>query len=67
MGLSIALQPGRKLPATRRDAPELLEPFFAPIDRSLDRALDARLDDPYWFDTTRYPAYVDIRVACRAG
>jgi two-component system osmolarity sensor histidine kinase EnvZ len=67
MGLSIALQPGRTLPATRRDAPVLFEPFFAPIDRSLDRALDARLDDPYWFDTTRYPAYVDIRVAVPGG
>src|SRR5258705_7986449 len=67
MGLSIALQPGRKLPVTRRDAPVLFEPFFAPIDRSLDRALDARLDDPYWFDTTRYPAYVDIRVAVPGG
>src|SRR6478609_9932582 len=67
MGLSIALQPGRALPATRRDAPVLFEPFFAPIDRSLDRALDARLDDPYWFDTTRYPAYVDIRVAVPGG
>ena len=67
MGLSIALQPGRKLPATRRDAPVLFEPFFAPIDRSLERALDARLDDPFWFDTTRYPAYVDIRVAVPGG
>jgi two-component system osmolarity sensor histidine kinase EnvZ len=67
MGLSIALQPGRKLPATKRDPPVLFEPFFAPIDRSLDRALDARLDDPYWFDTTRYPAYVDIRVAVPGG
>ncbi len=67
MGLSIALQPGRKLPATRRDAPVLFEPFFAPIDRSLERALEGRLDDPFWFDTTRYPAYVDIRVAVPGG
>ena len=28
----------------------------------MDRALSARLDAPFWFDTTRYPAYVDIRV-----
>ncbi|HEY8616652.1 ATP-binding protein [Phenylobacterium sp.] len=67
MGLSIALQPGRKLPARRRDPPAALEPFFAPIDRSLERALEARLDAPYWFDTTRYPAYVDIRVAVPGG
>jgi len=67
MGLSIALQPGRKLPATRRDIPVLTEPFFAPIDRSLERALQDRLDDAFWFDTTRYPAYVDIRVAVPGG
>jgi two-component system, OmpR family, osmolarity sensor histidine kinase EnvZ len=67
MDLSIAWQPGRKLPARRRDPPALMEPFLAPVDRSLERALSARLDDPYWFDTTRYPAYVDIRVAAPGG
>lgn len=67
MGLSIALQKDRALPATRRDAPVLFEPFFAPIDRSLERALQDRLDDPFWFDTTRYPAYVDIRVKVPGG
>lgn len=67
MSLSIALQPGRRLPARRRDAPVLFEPFLAPIDRSLERALNDRLDDPFWFDTTRYPAYVDIRVAVPGG
>lgn len=67
LGLSIALQPGRKIPEHRRDPPALIEPFFAPVDRSLERALSARLDDPYWFDTTRYPAYVDIRVAAPGG
>jgi two-component system osmolarity sensor histidine kinase EnvZ len=67
MGLSIALQPGRKLPLRRRDPPVLFEPFFAPIDRSLDRALSGRLDAPFWFDTTRYPAYVDIRVGVQGG
>ena len=61
MGLSIALQPGKSLPQRRRFS------FFAPIARSLDRALDERLDDPYWFDTTRYPAYVDIRVQVPGG
>ncbi|ODT86028.1 ATP-binding protein [Phenylobacterium sp. SCN 70-31] len=67
LGLSIALQPGRQLPARRRDPPPIIEPFFAPIDRSLDRALSERLDDPFWFDTTRYPAYVDIRVDVPGG
>ena len=67
MSLSIGLQPGRELPARRRQPPPLVEPFFAPIDRSLERALEARLDEAYWFDTTRYPAYVDIRVAVPGG
>jgi two-component system osmolarity sensor histidine kinase EnvZ len=67
MSLSVALQPGRKLPIRRRDPPVLLEAFFAPIDRSLDRALSERLDAPFWFDTTRYPAYVDIRVGVPGG
>ena len=67
MSLSIALQPGRKLPPYRHDAPVLFQPFIAPIDQSLQRALTERLDQPFWFDTTRYPAYVDIRVAVPGG
>jgi two-component system osmolarity sensor histidine kinase EnvZ len=61
MGLSIALQPGKTLPQNRRYA------FFAPIDRALQKALSDRLDAPFWYDTTRYPAYVDIRVAVPGG
>jgi two-component system osmolarity sensor histidine kinase EnvZ len=56
LGLSIVLQEGRTLPpgGGRRSA-------FA-LDRALQVALDERLDRPFWFDTVRYPAYVDIRV-----
>lgn len=61
LSLSIALQPGKMLPQNRRHA------FFAALDRSLNKALDERLDDPYWFDTTRYPAYVDVRVQVKGG
>jgi two-component system osmolarity sensor histidine kinase EnvZ len=61
MGLSVALQPGRKLPVGRRYS------LFAPIDVSLQRALNERLDEPFWFDTTRYPAFVDIRVQTPDG
>jgi two-component system osmolarity sensor histidine kinase EnvZ len=61
LSLSIALQPGRKLPVNRHYS------LFAAIDRSIDRALANRLDAPYWFDTTRYPAYVDIRVQVKQG
>jgi two-component system osmolarity sensor histidine kinase EnvZ len=37
------------------------------IDRALNRALTDRIDTPFWFDTTRYPAYVDIRVKVKDG
>jgi len=61
LSLSLALQPGRDLPVGRRANP------FAVVDRSLERALAQRLDAPFWFDTTRYPAYVDIRVQVNEG
>jgi hypothetical protein len=56
MSLSIAYLPDRPLPETRR------RNAFATVDSSLRQALAARIDAPFWFDTTRYPAYVDIRV-----
>jgi two-component system osmolarity sensor histidine kinase EnvZ len=61
MDLSVALQEGRKLPTERRHS------IFVALDRALDQALNDRLDRPYWFDTTRYPAYVDVRVQLPQG
>jgi signal transduction histidine kinase len=61
MSLSIALQKGRKLPTAQRPS------LFASLDRSLRTALDDRLDAPFWFDTTRYPGHVDIRVQVPEG
>ena len=61
MQLSIVLQPGRKLPASGRKA------LFPAFDRTLGQALEERLDAPFWFDTVRYPAYVDIRVQAPGG
>ncbi|MFM8819724.1 MAG: ATP-binding protein [Phenylobacterium sp.] len=61
MSLSIAYLPGRSLPETRR------RNALAAVDSSLRQALAARIDAPFWFDTTRYPAYVDIRVQTRGG
>lgn len=58
--LSIALQDGRKLPSKHK-------PLFAPFDRLLKHALSERLDQPFWFNTTRYPAYVDIRIQLPQG
>ena len=61
MGLSIRLLPGKTLPTTYRHS------FFVALDRTIDKALDEQLDDPYWFDTTRYPGIVDIRVQVKQG
>ena len=46
MELSIALQPGRDLPATRKCS------RFG-LDKPLNRALSEHLTRPYWFETTR--------------
>jgi two-component system, OmpR family, osmolarity sensor histidine kinase EnvZ len=59
--LSVALQSGAKLPLTPRNA---VIPAF---DRTLRRALEGSVAQPFWFDTTRYPDYVDIRVAVPGG
>jgi two-component system osmolarity sensor histidine kinase EnvZ len=59
--LSIAFQERQGLPVGRRDS---LVPVF---DQALRNALDERLQRPYWVDATRYPAYVDIRVAAPGG
>ncbi len=60
LDLSIILQPNGKLPVKRHFA------LFG-IDRALEQALSDRIDAPYWFDTTRYPGYVDIRVKVPDG
>ncbi|HEY3799010.1 MAG TPA: ATP-binding protein [Caulobacteraceae bacterium] len=60
LDLSIILQPGAQLPTVRHSA------LFG-IDKALATALADRIDAPYWFDTTRYPAYVDIRVKTPDG
>ena len=56
MSLSIALQEEAQLPREQQRG------TIGVVDRAMEKALSARLDAPYWFSTTRYPAYVDIRV-----
>jgi two-component system osmolarity sensor histidine kinase EnvZ len=60
LDLSIIYQPSGKLPTVRHSA------LFG-IDKAMERALTDRIDAPFWFDTTRYPAYVDIRVKVKDG
>jgi two-component system osmolarity sensor histidine kinase EnvZ len=59
--LSIDFNEGGVLPRGRRPS------LFVAVDRSLRRALDERLDQPFWFDCDRYPAYVDVRVKVAGG
>lgn len=61
LGVSIELEPDARLPTTVRSS------FFRVLDRTLRRALSEKLDHEFWFDTTRYPAYVDIRVQVDDG
>ena len=61
LDLSIAFQEGAVLPKGRRGS------LFVAVDRSLQKALAERIDAPFWFDTGRYPAYVDVRVAAPGG
>jgi two-component system osmolarity sensor histidine kinase EnvZ len=56
LGMAVGLEPETELPTTTRSS------FFRVLDRTLRRALSAKLDNAFWFDTTRYPAYVEIRV-----
>ncbi len=59
--LSITLQPGRDLPTERYRS------LLPPLDEALRAALDDKLTQAFWLDTTRYPGLVDIRVAVRGG
>ena len=61
MELSVALAENDTLPLTTRDA------FFSNLDKTLRRALSNSLNDEFWFDTTRYPNHIDIRVAVDEG
>jgi two-component system osmolarity sensor histidine kinase EnvZ len=61
LGLSVSLRPGADLPNGRRPT------MLVSVDRALRRALSEHLDAPFWFDTARYPAYVDIRIKTPQG
>lgn len=61
MQLSVRLKPGESLPTSRR------RNFFSVLDQSIGRALSNAIDQPFWFDTTRYPHHIDIRVQVEEG
>jgi two-component system osmolarity sensor histidine kinase EnvZ len=59
--LSLSLEPGAKLPAPPRRS------FWPTWDAPLKRALDRDLEPDFWVDVSRFPAYLDIRVAVHGG
>jgi two-component system osmolarity sensor histidine kinase EnvZ len=61
MQLSVALDEGKKLPTATRKA------FFSSLDKTLRLALMSNLKNEFWFDTTRYPNHIDIRVKVEEG
>lgn len=61
MNLTIAVEEDAQLPATVNSN------IFRVLDRTLRQALSAKVDAPFWFDTRRYPAYVEIRLQVEEG
>ena len=61
MELSVVLRPGDTLPTSTRNS------FFSNLDKTLRRSLSEAVDRPFWFDTTRYPNHIDIRVQVEEG
>jgi two-component system osmolarity sensor histidine kinase EnvZ len=62
MQLSVVFRKGDVLPVAQRR-----QMFFSNLDKTLRRALNESLDDRFWFDTTRYPNHIDVRVEVEGG
>lgn len=58
--ITVSLQPSRGLPPANRS-------LLPPLDEALRSALDDKLEETVWVDTTRYPGLVDMRVAVKGG
>jgi len=61
MELSVVLRPNDTLPTANRNA------FFSNLDKTLRKSLTETVNAPFWFDTTRYPNHIDIRVQVDQG
>ncbi len=61
MELSVVLRLNDTLPTSRRNS------FFSNLDKTLRQSLTDAVDVPFWFDTTRYPNHIDIRVQVDEG
>ena len=61
MELSVVLRPDDMLPTSNRSS------FFSNLDKTLRQSLTETVNAPFWFDTTRYPNHIDIRVQVDEG
>ncbi len=61
MELSVVLRPDDTLPTANRNS------FFSNLDKTLRKSLTEAINAPFWFDTTRYPNHIDIRVQVDEG
>ena len=59
--LSIVLLPAGALPTANHRT------LFPAFDSALRSAVDDRVTEPFFIDSTRYPAYIDIRVKVKGG
>ncbi|RKQ71573.1 two-component system osmolarity sensor histidine kinase EnvZ [Litorimonas taeanensis] len=62
MQLSVVFREGETLPVSQRR-----QMFFSNLDKTLRRSLNESLTDSFWFDTTRYPNHIDVRVEVDGG
>jgi two-component system osmolarity sensor histidine kinase EnvZ len=62
MQLSVVFREGEELPVSQRR-----QMFFSTLDKTLRGALNETLEAPFWFDTTRYPNHIDVRVQVDGG
>ncbi len=62
MQLSVVFRKGEALPVSQRR-----QMFFSTLDKTLRGALNETLTSPFWFDTTRYPNHIDVRVEVDGG
>lgn len=61
LDISLRFEPGEKIPLKDKRS------FIALYNNTLDRQLGERLETDYWFNTSSWPAYVEIRVQIEDG
>jgi len=61
LDLSVKFQPGGVIPPADKTS------IYSLLNQTLDEALAAHIERPYWFNTRGYPAYVQISVQLDDG